>query len=305
MPAIVNSFPWDDTPSYEADWRDMMENMRSTGIIVQGPIMDGSTGDCAVSPGTGLQVKVAPGKAWVKGHMWKHTADYIYLPIDANTSGSSRTDLIVLRVDFTNNFMTYTVIQGPYAVPINNSTTWDLPLAEVTVPNNASSISAADIKDRRVTSNHAGFRPICILRNSTSKSLATGTNATLSWDTEELNPVGMHLVSDRITIREDGVYEVGCSTVWETVANSDNLRRIILFRNRGGTVDAIAHGSSRGAGVVGVDVGVSARRVIDLQKDDYVYVTAYNDSGATLNIKASGLYSPVFWCMKLGESKGL
>ncbi|SMP00271.1 hypothetical protein SAMN06265361_10147 [Laceyella tengchongensis] len=57
--------------------------------------------------------------------------------------------------------------------------------------------------------------------------------------------------------------------------------------------------------LVGHWPGVSARRVIDLQKDDYVYVTAYNDSGATLNIKASGLYSPVFWCMKLGESKGL
>lgn len=127
----------------------------------------------------------------------------------------------------------------------------------------------------------------------------------LTWDTEELNPVGMHPANDRITIREDGLYEVGCSTTWETVANSDNLRRIILFRNRGGTIDAIAHGSSRGSGVVGVDVSISIRRVIDLQKDDFLYVTAYNDSGATLNIKASGLYSPVFWGMKLGESKGL
>jgi hypothetical protein len=175
----------------------------------------------------------------------------------------------------------------------------------VTVQNNASSISTTDIKDRRVTSNHAGFRPVCILRNSTNKSLTTGTNAILTWDTEELNPVGMHLISDRITIQEDGLYEVGCSTVWETVASSDNLRRIIIFRNRGGTVDTIAYGSSRGSGVVGVDVGVSVRRIIDLQEDDYLYVTAYNDSGATLNIKAAGKYSPVFWCLKVGESKGL
>src|SRR5690606_21386715 len=117
-------------------------NMMSTGVIVQGGGMDLTGGECAVSPDVGLQIKIAPGRAWIKGHMFKHTGDYHYMPISPNTSGTTRTDLVVIRNNFVNNVISYQILQGT-TTPVQNSTTWDLPLATVSVPNGAASISSS------------------------------------------------------------------------------------------------------------------------------------------------------------------
>jgi hypothetical protein len=311
VPAQFKYFPFDNQESWEAEWRDMMENMRSTGIIVQGNLMDSSLGDCAVSVGNGLEVKIATGRAWIRGHLWKHTSDFHYMPIARNDSGAPRTDLITLRADFTNNKMEYVLLPGPDAVPIQNSTTYDLVLAEVVVPPGAQALSETDIHDRRVTSNQAGFRPFCILRNSFHRSIANDGMVTLTWDVEEHDPTLMHSTQneiDQIVIKEAGLYEVGCNTVWDTVDNSDSVRRVIVYMRKNNdpkAEEAIAYGTSRGANVSSVAVEVSAYRLIELQPNDRIYVRAFNNSGATVQLKSSGIYSPVLWVMKVGEVKGL
>lgn len=298
MPAEFKFFPFDNQECWEEEWREMMQRMRSTGILVSGSKMEGISGDCAVTPGTGLQVKIAPGCAWVRGHMWKHTGGAAFLPIYANHSGNVRTDLIVLRADFSNNVMQYMVLQGT-KTPVQNAVVWDLPLAMVHVPNDATEIQETDIVDQRVSANQATFRPACICRNTTNRSIATGDNVTLKWDLVDVDTMNMYR-EDQIVVQEDGIYEVGCTTVWETVRKSDNIRRITIYRKREGALDAIAYGSTRGPGVHHIDVEVSARRVIDLQRGDALYVVAYNDSGATVSIKSVSLYSPVFWVVKIG-----
>jgi len=305
MPATIEYFPFDNQASFEDQWRDMAETWQTTGIIVQGGGMDSAGGDCAVSPGTGLQIEIGTGKAWIKGHMFKHTVDSEFLPISSNSSGTTRTDLVVIRADFTANTIGYEVLEGT-TTPVQNSTNWDLPIASVSVASGAVSLATTDITDMRVTSNHADFSPLCIIRNSANTTIADGANTTLTWDTSDNNPMGMYDASmtDRITIKEDGIYEVTCNTVWSNPASTSGTRRIIVLRNRVGIDTAIAYGSAVGSSSL-VDVGITASRIIELVKDDYLFVNAYNNSGASVDVKNAGLYSPVFSVVKISEAGGI
>jgi len=306
MPATFNFFPFDNQASYETQWREMAQTWRTTGIIVQGTSMDTSTGECAVSPGTGLQIKISVGRAWIKGHMFVHTDDYEFLPISPNSGGATRTDLVVIRADFTANTIGYQILEGT-TTPVQTTTIWDLPLAAVAVEDGATSIDVGDITDLRVSSNQASFAPICVVRNGTNQMIANSSSATLTWDTEDLDPMGMHSLADPnvIVIKEKGVYEVKCSTVWADTGTSDGARRIIIWLSRTEDEDTgIAYGSALGT-TSNVDVGVSASRIIELQPSDYLYVIAYNNSGASVDIKSSGLYSPIFSVVKIAESTGI
>lgn len=300
MPATIEYFPFDNQASYEEQWRDMAQTWRTTGIIVQGTNMDSVGGDCAVEPGTGLQIKIAVGRAWIKGHYFKHTDDYEYIPITPNTGGTTRNDLVVIRADFTSNTIGYEVLEGT-TTPVQTTTIWDLPIARVSVPNGAASLTTANITDMRVSSNHCTFAPACIIRKSATITIANGATTTLTWDVPENNPMGMFSASenDRITIKEDGIYEVKCNAVWSNPASSNNTRRIIILRSNGvAPPEAIAYGSAVGSAAL-VDVGVTASRTIALNRGTFLYVTATNNSGAAVELKSSGLYSPVFSVVKL------
>lgn len=107
---------------------------------------------------TGRQIKVRPnrygllrGKTWTSG-----PAEYIKA-IAANTSGSTRIDLVVLRLDRANNGVTLEVRAGvpgagrpapvqqvPPATAFGTGI-FELPVAQVTVVNNAATITAADV----------------------------------------------------------------------------------------------------------------------------------------------------------------
>lgn len=305
MPATFQYFPFDDQAAYETQWRQMAQTWRSTGILVQGSVMDATNGDCAVSPGTGLEIRIAPGKAWIKGHFFDHTDDYYYMPVSPNTSGTTRQDLVVIRADFTANIISYQILEGT-TIPVQTPTIWDVPLAILTIPDGTTNITTSNITDRRVTSNQATFRPFCVLRRSTNISLSNNTNSDIDWNVVEHDPMGMFDENDPevITILETGIYDIRVNTLWTNPSNTNNTRRIILFRDNGINVDAIAYGSTVGSPSL-VDVGISLSRLIALNRGDQLYVTAYNNSGGTVEIKSSGLYAPVFTVVKVGESTGL
>jgi hypothetical protein len=102
---------------------------------------------------SGRQVKVKTGKAWIAGVYYENDAEII-LAVTANSSGSTRLDRIVVRVNWTTNTCALLVVAGtPGAgtapAPTNTATTWDLNLGYVTVVNGAATIAAADVKDER------------------------------------------------------------------------------------------------------------------------------------------------------------
>lgn len=103
---------------------------------------------------SGRQIKVAADRyALVRGHIWWSGSSIVTVPIAANSSGSTRIDLIVLRLSRTTWDVTLTVIQGTPGAgnpsgTQNTGTTgvWDLSLALVTVTNGAATITAGNVQ---------------------------------------------------------------------------------------------------------------------------------------------------------------
>lgn len=115
----------------------------------------GSPADTALifADSTGMQVKVRADRyACVRGYEWYSGSSDFTKAIGANVSGSTRTDLIVLRLSRTTWNVTVEVVAGTPgagapAVTQNTGTTgtWELPLATVTVAPSASTISAGNV----------------------------------------------------------------------------------------------------------------------------------------------------------------
>lgn len=120
---------------------------------VAGVVGDFTSPQLVYGDASGMQVKVAASRyATVGGHEWTSGSTIFTLAIAANSSGSTRTDLVVLRLSRTTWNVNATVITGTPGSgapsPVQNTGTtgsFDLPLATVTVASGASSISAANV----------------------------------------------------------------------------------------------------------------------------------------------------------------
>lgn len=142
----------------EDQWRSMARHWLGSGVL------RGEDNLLAVfADSSGMQVKVPTGKVFVRSHYGENQSEKT-LPITANASGSTRIDLVVARADFVNNRIELDVVAGTPAAgaapaPTQSSAMWELPLAEVSVPNADASIDAGQITDRRawaVPTNGAG-----------------------------------------------------------------------------------------------------------------------------------------------------
>lgn len=190
----------------ESGWRSFMQLMTGRGDMANGVIRS-ITNTCQVyGDSSGLQVKVKTGQVWIKSH-WGEVASELTLPIASNSSGNPRKDLVVARAHFTNNAVQFDVITGTPAgsptlpTPTQNTTMWEVPLAEVSVANGAATITAANVQDgRRYVDNidDVSFASANITKNAST---------TLS------NVSGMfHFITGGATYTIDGFFEYSAST---------------------------------------------------------------------------------------------
>lgn len=291
MPATIEYFPFDNQASYEAQWRDMAQTWRTTGIIPQGNNLDATGGDCAVEPGTGLQIKIAVGRAWIQGHYFKHTDDYAYLPISSNSSGSTRTDLVVVRADFTANTISYQVLQGT-TTPVQSSTVWDLELARVSVPNGAVSISAGNITDRRIPST-AGFVPAAKVHRATSQSIPSGNETMVSFSTAIYDNCRAWDGATKLTAPRTGYYMLTMCCGWGSSASGTRIHRI---RKNGSTYLAEDQWQPGAASQARTTATVAR-----LNKGDYVEASVYQSSGGDLGTGSVTESYPAMTMTYLGE----
>lgn len=161
MPATFQYFPYDTGAGSNVRgdrWREMFSWMRSNGIVTDDIVLNTTVSDLAVTPGTGLQVRVAEGDAFIQGTFFIQTGNFAELAISANSSGNPRIDLIVLSADFVANTTEYEVLTGTPAMspvaptPTQNDTLWQLPLYSLAVANGASSFITGNLTDLRVRS---------------------------------------------------------------------------------------------------------------------------------------------------------
>jgi hypothetical protein len=133
----------------ESQWSLMAQNWLNTGVI-KGALNELLT----YADSTGMQVKVKSGQAWMKGHFYQSDAEVI-LAIAAANSSNPRIDRVIVRVDWTANTIQLSVLQGiPAASPTapaltQNSSRWEISLAQVYVAANATTIASGNVTDER------------------------------------------------------------------------------------------------------------------------------------------------------------
>lgn len=162
-----NSSPWDgiltgdaaNAPYSAAEWSRLWALLHGVGSFFPNYGVLLGTGDGTYEPlqviaagGSSVEVKVGAGL--INGKLYETDAA-VALTVAANASGNPRIDTVVLRVDYTAQTVRPVIKQGtPAASPARpsltqNSTTWETPLADISVANGFASITQANIADRR------------------------------------------------------------------------------------------------------------------------------------------------------------
>ena len=128
-------------------------------LLSNGVLVTPST-NLQVTAATGMTLAVRPGFGLIDGHFaWAETAET--LTVEAATS-LVRVDRVVLRLDYVNRLLCTAVLKGtagstsPPALTRNDDA-YELALADVTVPANATALSQANITDRRQDASVCGL----------------------------------------------------------------------------------------------------------------------------------------------------
>lgn len=146
-----SSWPWSGYNSRavnDAEYELLASSYRQDGI-------HGTPSDTAVvyADSTGRQVKIRAGKhANVRGHTWYSGGSEFTQSLGTNTSGSTRVDRIVLRLDRATWEVSVEVVQGtpgagaPTLTQQTGSTgVWEIPLAQVSLAHNYTTVTAGNL----------------------------------------------------------------------------------------------------------------------------------------------------------------
>ena len=144
------SYPFDNQDTTEAQYSQLFRRLTYTGVSGS----PSGTEVKAYADSSGMSVKVAVGFAIVRGHAFNSDA------IETLTIGASSTnprrDLVILKLDPSTNSVSLAIKAGTAAASPTDPTLtqteegiYELPIARVTVPANAVTISASDVADLR------------------------------------------------------------------------------------------------------------------------------------------------------------
>jgi hypothetical protein len=146
----ITSYPFELQDVTETQFSEMFKELQDSGVVGD---IDGN--DLRItSDGSGLDVQVGAGFAFVRGHVMK--SDATETRTLATAEASPRIDRIVLRLDPVGNAITIEILKGtagtnPTAPALTQTTTgiYEISLAQVLVPADALNISNAEITDER------------------------------------------------------------------------------------------------------------------------------------------------------------
>jgi len=139
--------------------------------------------------------------------------------------------------------------------------------------------------------------------NSADISIPNATLTSLTFNSEHWDVGELHSTSvntGRLTAPITGLYMIGGHVMW--AVNSTNQRSIRIAVN--GTTIAIQTSMTLTDGNDPLQTIVSAYR---LAKGSYAELQVYQNSGAALNARRGGNWSPEFWMVRIGgyENEGV
>ncbi|WP_069766062.1 hypothetical protein [Streptomyces sp. LUP47B] len=182
------SAPFDGSPiATELQWSRNARQWGSDGVHTNDPA---STALKVAGSGT-TTVSVQPGMAFVNGFYY-HLDAVKNLNVPANAGGTARVDLVVLRADQAANAVNaFYKTGGATPPPLTQAEdgVWEIPLAQCTVAAASTTVTAANVADRRyltgrsVLPSIAGARPPSLKNQLLVEdgSLYVGDGATWRW----------------------------------------------------------------------------------------------------------------------------
>ncbi|RPF45749.1 endosialidase-like protein [Streptomyces sp. Ag109_G2-6] len=144
----ITSYPFDNQSVTETQFSQMFREFQESGVVAS----FGGSG-FTVTAGTGMNLNVSSGLAFLRGHMVQSTATEVVTIPAAGTS--VRVDRVILRLDPSLNSIVLAVKQGtagsttPAALTQTDTGIYELPLAQVTVNASVTSIASGDITRTR------------------------------------------------------------------------------------------------------------------------------------------------------------
>jgi len=143
-------------------------------------------------------------------------------------------------------------------------------------------------------------RPIAArVYNSSAISVANNTWVTLTFNAERYDTADLHSTSsntDRLTAPAPGIYLITAHLRFQANANGDRIVSIVA----NGTT-TIAMETQRATAAVVHDLSIAT--MYYLAAGHYVTVSVQQTSGTTLNVEATGNYSPEFAMIRLCNIK--
>lgn len=298
------SFPFDDSATYEEQWARMAKVFAGTGVntVRHSSLRD----ELKVSAdGTGLYVDVSPGEAWIMGHYFISDATE-RLSIAPNDGTTARRDLVILRLDWTENNIDLAVLQGSDTDPALTQALgvrWEYPLARVLVqPSSVRTyIAASDVQEMRTVITSYGLAPACRAYSTANVSIPNATWTSIPFDVTSFDDNFFFNSSNntRLTIRTKGVYSISGTVKW--AGNSTGIRsiRVNRYSAASGTLSEVAWDTTSAA-----DTTQKANQVNThywLNEGDYLTLDAYQNSGAALSVLSSLFYSPCLSIARVGD----
>lgn len=270
----------------EATWRKFMRHMlgSASGVI------RGFTNEFAVTgDGSGMNVKVATGECWIRGHYGESTSIKT-LTIAAAHATLARKDRVILRADFTNDRVEVDVLTGtaaasPITPAVTQSTTiWETSLAIVDVPAADTSIASTQVTDDRVfTSAHAKY-----VRHNTAPVQSVATNAFTKMTFTEISSrsgdVTHNAAADEFTLNRAGLWTVTGRVSFSVHANGNRDLRIV---DSGDT--SLIYGWQTTGGGTGGGGTLSCTSTDRFPVGKRLSLLGWQNSGATLDVKPSDI----------------
>jgi hypothetical protein len=221
----------------EAQWQKMAQHWLSTGVIKK------MLNELQVyADSRGMAVMVKSGQAWVNGHFFESDAEEV-LPISSSPPTNPRIDRVIIRLDWTSNTIQFAVLQGtPASIPTapvltQNSSRWEISLAQVVVNASATTISAGNVTDERVyalkLSDFISVNQILTLlkqphvyafRNATL-ACSSGVATKVTFDGVNVDVWG-EFVNNIYTAKEAGKYEISFQSLWGTAPTGDTYHYV-------------------------------------------------------------------------------
>ena len=168
----TSSGTYDRTYNAE-DFASYFSKFISNGVFVE------PTDGLKVSAQSGLKVIVKAGSAYIDGYYYELTEDTT-LTIQVNSSSYVQTDSVVVRLDKVNRKMSLELKRNNTSVS-RTSTVKELQLATIKKEVGSSSVSAADITDKRPYNDVCGFVTGVVQQISTSDLFSQFTAIFNEW----------------------------------------------------------------------------------------------------------------------------